>query len=372
MKYIQRSLLVITAFSLLAGCLEYGSSGRPVDPAAVRQDTAEYLDRLQETGAAGVLLVARDDTPLIRAGFGMADRSAGHRWSADTVSDIGSLTKQFTGAVILALQEEGLLDVRDPITEYLSPVPADKRAITLHQLLTHSSGLVDPPVGDWDAISRDEYVQDAFSRPLRFEPGTSYAYSNAGYSLLGAVIETVSGVAYEICLRDRLLLPAGLDDTGYQLADWSGDRMAVGYRGDERWGTTLERPMAEDGPYWALRANGGIHSTANDLWQWAKALLAGEPLSQASLAEYWASHVDEGYGDSFYGYGWVSVDEGPGGHRLVMHNGGNGVFFADMAIYPEQQVVMVLLTNTAADWAGADRLLERVGLRMFEGRAYPG
>lgn len=344
-----------------------------LDESAFRRETIEYLNQLERQGFAGGLIIARGDTPLIHRGIGIADRSSNRPWSTDTVSTIGSITKQFTGASILALQQDGLLSVNDAISKYFSAVPEDKTPITLHHLLTHSAGLVDPELGDWDPIEREEYVKLALAQPLAFEPGTSYAYSNAGYSLLGAIVEKVSGNSYESYLRDRLLLPAEMKETGYLLAEWGkgSPRIAVGYRGDERWGTVLERPMGEDGPYWALRANGGIHSTTSDMWNWARALLTCSVLDRVSMEAYWSSYVDEGYGDSYYGYGWVVVEEGPGGQRLITHNGGNGIFFADMAIYPDQQVVMVLQTNVIENWPLAEQLLEIIALRMFENKRYP-
>ncbi len=348
-----------------------GASGLSGSDAAFVADTAEYFDRLEQLGFAGGLLVARGGETLLHAGYDMADREAGRPWSVKTISTVGSITKQFTGAAILLLQEDGLLSVDDPITEYFPDVPEDKRSITLHQLLTHSSGIVDLyGLDDWDPIDRDTFVRRALEQPLEFDPGSSYAYSNAGYSLLGAILEQLTGASYETFLRERLFLPVGMQDTGYILAGWDNARLAVGYRGDETWGTVLGRPLADDGPFWALRANGGIHSTTADMLLWGRALIRGELLSSQSMQTYWAQHVDEGFGDSHYGYGWV-VRQGPGEKRLITHNGGNGILFADMAIFPDDEVVIVLQTNVVADWPVAQSMLETIALRLFEGEAYP-
>jgi prepilin-type processing-associated H-X9-DG protein len=284
---------------------------------------------------------------------------------------MGSITKQFTGAAILLLQEDGLLSVDDPISDYFPGVPEDKQTIMLHQLLTHSSGIVDlDGLGDWDPIDRASFIQLAMDQPLEFEPGASFAYSNAGYSLLAAIIEQLTGGSYETFLRERLFLPAGMKDTGYTLAAWDDARVAAGYQAGERWGTVLERPFAEDGPYWVLRGNGGIHSTTADMLRWANALRSGSVLSSQSMDAYWYPHVDEGYGDSFYSYGWV-VMQGPGDKRVITHNGGNNVLFADMAIFPDDDVVIVLQTNVVADWPLANSLLEFIGARLFDGASYP-
>src|SRR5512139_1550625 len=111
-------------------------------------DTHRYLARLEQLVFAGVVLVARDGAPILARGYGLADRERGIHWSPATVSTIGSITKQFTGAAILSLEEAGKLHTTDSIPRYFTGVPADKRGITLHQLLTHSSGITDLDAGD--------------------------------------------------------------------------------------------------------------------------------------------------------------------------------------------------------------------------------
>ncbi len=363
------SLSLILIFGV--ACAPADNSSLSGADTAFIDDTAEYFGRLEKLGFAGGLKIMRGDETLLHAGYGMADREASRPWSIKTISTIGSITKQFTGAAILLLQEDGLLSVDDPITKYFANVPVDKQFITLHQLLTHSSGIVDlDGLGDWDPIDRDTFIQRAMEQPLEFEPGSSFAYSNAGYSLLGAILEQLTGASYETFLRERLFLPAGMRDTGYILAGWDDSRVAAGYRGEEMWGTVLGRPLADDGPFWALRGNGGIHSTTADMLRWGRVLTEGELLSAESMATYWAPHVDEGFGDSHYAYGWV-VMQGPGERRLITHNGGNGILFADMAIFPDDDVVIVLQTNVVADWPLAQSMLETIGLRLFESEAYP-
>ena len=130
-------------------------------------DVNVYLARLEKLGFAGAVLVAEGDRTLLASGYGMADREAGRSWTPHTISTIGSITKQFTGAAILALSDDGRLSVGDPITKYFADVPPDKQSITLYHLLTHSSGIVDlEGIGDFDPIGRDEFVQRAMQQPL--------------------------------------------------------------------------------------------------------------------------------------------------------------------------------------------------------------
>jgi CubicO group peptidase (beta-lactamase class C family) len=369
------SILFASLPAILAG--PSSSSGSALGPApdppqdqAAIAETRTYLERLEKLGFAGVVLVAKGEMPLFAEGFGLADREHGVRWTPGTISDIGSITKQFTGAAILKFEEDGKLRVDDPITRYFPGVPAEKAGITLHQLLTHSSGLTDPDIGDFEPVPLDDYMKQVFARPLLFAPGNGYSYANANFSLLGAILEKLSGMSYETVLRERLFLPNGLYETGYDLPAWGESRFAQGYEaGGGRWGTFLERPKAADGPHWALRANGGIHTTVYDMLRWARALLSGRVLSPDSMKKYWAPHVSEG-GDSSYGYGW-SITKAPDGTKIVTHNGGNGIYFADVAIVPDTGHVVFLMTNVIAENRSANSLLEQLGLRFLAGQPYP-
>jgi CubicO group peptidase (beta-lactamase class C family) len=364
---MKRTAWCLTAVAV-ASLVGSTTQAQPAEAAA--KEIGAYLDRLEKLGFAGSVVISKAGRPILAAGYGLAARERGIPWGPGTVSTVGSITKQFTGAAILALVESGALSVEDPISKYFAAVPEDKREITLYQLLTHSSGIVDlEGLDDWDPIDREEFVRRAMEQELAFEPGSAYEYSNAGFSLLGAIIEQLTQKSWEEYVRDRLFLPAGMYETGYILPQWGEGQLAQGYRGGERWGTVLERPLAEDGPYWVLRANGGVYSNAWDMVRWGQALLKGGPLSEKSMETYWSPHFDEGGGDSFYGYGWVVTDMA--GHKVITHNGGNGILFADMAIVPDAELVMVIQTNVVADFRLAGRLLEQIGSRLLFGETLP-
>jgi CubicO group peptidase (beta-lactamase class C family) len=366
---MKNMLVLVTAFVVVA----YGSAGSAdgFDTAFV-EDTKAYLSRLEKLGFAGTVLVAQNGEPVIAEGYGLANREKAIGWTPSTVSTIGSITKQFTAAAILVLQEQDKVNVQEGLDKYFSDVPDDKSKITLHHLLTHSSGIVDPPnIDDFDQNTREEYVRIILEAPLESEPGERYEYANANFSLLGAIVELETGKSYEVALHELIFQPAGLKETGYTLPEWDEERLAIGYVGDERWGTVLERPMADDGPYWALRANGGIYSTSEDMLRWAQALLGNRVLSPESRDAMWTPHVDESNGDgsSFYGYGWV-VDRKHIPH-VVMHNGGNGILFADFAIMPDENIVAFVQTNVVADFRVANDLLAEIGARLFGSESYP-
>ena len=184
-----------------------------------------------------------------------------------------SMTKQFTAAAILKLEMMGELSVDDPITEHLDGVPRDKREITIAQLLNHSSGLIDALGDDYEPIARDRMLAGAFKSELQSRPGAEYSYSNLGYSVLAALIEEVSGESYEEFLSQNLFEPAGMAATGYVLPDWDTEQVAVEYdAGGASQGRPFDHPWADDGPYWNLRGNGGMLSTAraytSGTWRW--------------------------------------------------------------------------------------------------------
>ncbi|MSR61157.1 MAG: class A beta-lactamase-related serine hydrolase [Planctomycetes bacterium] len=307
----------------------------------------DYLTRFERLGFAGVVGVEYEKKPILIRGYGLADRERGTPVTPETVFCTGSITKQFTAAAILALQDDGKLSVEDPLTKFFERVPEDKRGITLHHLLTHTSGLADPLAGDYDLGATAAWVRDqAFGCALQWRPGERYGYRNVNFSLLGMVIERVSGEGYEAFLQKRLFARAGMARTGYLLPRFAPESFAIGYQDGERWGTTLDHPLLADGPCWTLRANGGIQSTVGDMLRWHHALAEDRVLSRAAHAQLETPYADEG-GGTFYGYGW-SIQKSPSGKKLVAHNGGNGISFADFLRFVDEGHCIFVATNVAS------------------------
>ena len=341
-------VLLVAVFALTA-C---GNGGQ--DPAApapepgrVDPSVEEFLDDTLPDGTSGTVVAARDGEIAHCRGFGLADREAKVAAGCDTVYDTMSMTKQFTAAAILKLEMMGKLRVSDPISKFVGPVPDDKRAITVHHLLTHTAGLTEQLGGDYDVLSRKDMLDGALESELRSAPGTEYSYSNLGYSILAAIVEKVSGRSYEEFLAAQLFAPAGMRHTGYVLPEWGPEQVAVEYdENGEPKGKPFDHPWAEDGPYWNLRGNGGMLSTAHDMFRWHVALRGEEILSKSAKDKMFKPHVpEEEGGDSYYGYGWVvsPTDEG----RIVWHNGGNGWSFGVMARFPDQDTMVFWVSNHA-------------------------
>lgn len=171
-------------------------------------------------------------------------------------------------------------------------MPADKRGITLHHLLTHKAGLAEGLGDDYEPVSRDEMLDKALKSKLVSRPGTEFHYSNTGFSVLAAIVEKVSGTSYERFLAKHLFAPAGMTQTGYVLPKFSRAQVAVEY--DEEGasqGRPLDHPWAADGPYWYLRGNGGMLSTGRDMFRWHRALLGDTILSAAAKARMFEPHA---------------------------------------------------------------------------------
>jgi CubicO group peptidase (beta-lactamase class C family) len=322
----------LLSLAALGACA--GGDGVTVVREGVGAATDEYLTAATPYGFSGALLVAKDGEVLLEKGYGMADLEAQVPNTASTVFTTGSITKQFTAAAILRLEMDGLLSTDDRLSEHLEGVPDDKKDITLHHLLTHTSGIVPSTGDDFEVLGRDDMVQRAMDAPLAFEPGTRMMYSNAGYSLLAAVVEVVSGQPYEEYLAEHIFGPAGMKMTGYRLPDWSRAVVAHWYRGETDNGTPLDKHY----PYWNLIGNGGILSTLGDMFRWYEALKGDAVLSEAEKRKLWTPFLND------YGYGW-DVLQTPRG-TLVQHDGGSDLgASAELRWFVDEDVVTVLFCN---------------------------
>ncbi|MCB9327036.1 MAG: serine hydrolase [Lewinellaceae bacterium] len=342
-----------TSLIVLLGCLIFQHCTPSAGPAE-EKDTAdkisEYLTTIESQGFDGAVLVAQKGEILVSDGYGLSDVEKNIRNTDSTIFDIGSITKQFTAAGILKLEMAGKLSVNDLMSKYFANVPDDKKGITLHQLLTHSAGFPGAIGDDYEDITTADFISLAMSKPLMFNPGSGYEYSNVGYSLLAMIIEKVSGKPYETYLHDNLFQPAGMNNTGYLLPKWNGSLIATGYRNDIRWGKPTEK-WTSGHISWHLKGNGGILSTVKDMYKWHQALLTDDILSAEAKEKYYTPFVREGEGaNSFYAYGWA-IFPTPRNTNLVAHNGGNGIFFADFLRYLDEKVTIIVMCNRSTRYA---------------------
>jgi CubicO group peptidase (beta-lactamase class C family) len=315
-----------------------------------------YLDALERSGFTGMVLVESRGAAPISRGYGFSDISRNRKNDPRTIFDIGSITKQFTATAILKLEMQGKLSTDDTLGRYFPNIPPDKAGITLHQLLRHSSGLPGSIGRDYDPITPAAFLDSVLNSRLRFSPGTDFSYSNVGYSVLAMVVEKVSGMSYEDYLSRNLWHPAGMEQTGYTRPAFDESMIAVGYdNADSAWGKPTEKKWDVDGPFWHLKGNGGILSTAQDLILWDHALSGNRVLSDSAKAKMFhpALRKDEDT-NSYYGYGW-DVHRSRRNTVTYWHNGTNGIFYSDFFRFPEEGATVILLSNKANGIEGIGR-----------------
>jgi CubicO group peptidase (beta-lactamase class C family) len=282
--------------------------------------------------------VARGNEILLDKGYGKANLEQNIPNDPDTKFRIGSLTKQFTAALVLLLQQDGKLHIEDPVRKYLPDAPTSWDKITLTELLGHNSGIPeiqsDPRFRSW-AMSPHTHAEELAlfkDRPLNFEPGSKNEYSNSNYLVLGAVIEKVTGEDYGTLLRNRIFKPLAMNVSGVDKDGLVLPKRAQGYNNEN--GRLVPSPSESMSVPWSA---GSIYSTANDLLRWERGLFGGKVLSQSSLKAMTTSgKVSHGLGVG------VSIEDGV---KVVDHNGAIEGFVAHMAYVPESRIAVIVLSN---------------------------
>jgi CubicO group peptidase (beta-lactamase class C family) len=290
----------------------------------------------------GSALISDQDQVVLKKGYGFANMEWSIPNSPDTKFRLGSLTKQFTAALVLQLVEQGKVDLNAPISRYLPSYPkrtGDK--ITLHQLLNHTSGIPGyTELPDYGPRSRERSTPDAFTErfsklELLFEPGTKFSYNNSAYFLLGLIAEKVTGQPYEHLLNERIFGPAGMQDSGYDSTVPLLTKRAAGYDSTlEGYRNTSFLDMGQ--PY----AAGSLYSTAEDLLKWDAALRGDKILTTASREKMYTPGLSE------YGYGVYIRKQS--GVTTVEHGGSVNGFNTILSRDLEPRRVIVLLNNTGA------------------------
>lgn len=317
----------------------------------------------------GAVLVGRGDSAVYAKGIGDADMEWNVENTPSTRFHIGSVTKQFTAALILQLVEEGAVALDSTISTYLPDYPgpgADE--ITIHHLLTHRSGIPSfTSFEDYQSrIMRLEWEPDSLvstfaSRPLDFEPGSQYSYSNSGYVLLGVLIQKVIGEGYSKALRERVLAPVGLnEDIGYAHDDQIIEREARGYE-QTVWGYRPAEPIDSSVPLSA----GMLYATPEGLHHWTIALHSGQVLPDSLYDTMTTRHSENGYG-----YGLVMQTDTIGGEGIsvTQHGGGINGFRSSLGYVEPEGYTLVVLDNSGSPHAS--RLWEGI-LNLLYGESPP-
>lgn len=312
-----------------------------------------HLAELQRTGVSGYVRIFDRLQVHLDQGLGFANRQTDTPNSSTTVFDIASIAKTFTAAAILRLHDEQRLHLQDVLPAYFPDVPSDKRAITVHQLLTHTSGLTRyVSDSDFETVGKDEVIARTLQAALRAQPGSQEQYGEANYAMLAAIVEQVSKTSFTDYVRTHLLLPVGLDHTG-----WYGDphlehtNLAIGYLGEQPVGNPATWSLT-----WALVGAGGMLSTVEDMTRWLPAISTPGIVSEAT------HHMLTHRPHKKWAGGWEVHDKDFG--RLVLKGGNSEFGFAGViGFIPEQQSGIVLLLNGRPD--GSDGIHHDITARLL-------
>ncbi len=339
---------VVLLFSMTILCLNLAPRAQAQTPDTVSLIN-EYMDALVKAGKFnGSLLIARDGKVVVSKGYGMSNFELDVPNTPQTKFRIGSITKPFTATAIMLLQERGKLTVQDSICKYVADCPVGWQQITLHHLLSHTSGLAKhDKAADYlkTAMMPMSVMQliDSFkNKPADFKPGEKFDYNNNGYILLGYVIEKVSGQSYETFLRENVFVPLNMTNSGYDRHDPIIKNRAAGYlRPDDRVGGSLMNAVYIDQSQ--SFSAGALYSTTEDLLRLDQALYEGKFLSAKSQESMFAPAIGE-YGPApTYGYGWYINQQF--NRRAISHPGGVPGFTSMITRFPNDKVVIILLGN---------------------------
>ena len=320
---------------------------------------------MKVTSFSGSILLAKEGKPLVAKGYGFANIEWRIPNTTTTKFRVGSITKQFTSMIVMQLREQGKIKLEGSICLYVAPCPDAWKPVTIHHLLTHTSGIPTytgiPAWREVNMVPKTTEQIIAFFRdlPLQWTPGERYAYNNSGYFLLGVIIEKITGKKYEEALQEMILTPVGLKDTGY---DWTRTiipQRASGYSGSGA-RLTNAAPLDMQQPY----AAGSIYSTVEDLLKWDQALYGTTLLPESAKQIMWTPFRDN------YAYGWNVAPASAtafGGYRRIAHSGGINGFSAMIVRLPEPRMTVIVLANN--DSANAS-IVARDIMAIYYGHKY--
>jgi CubicO group peptidase (beta-lactamase class C family) len=290
-------------------------------------------------GAA--IAIIRNGKIIKTAGYGLASVEFNVSATPETVFEIGSVSKQITAAAIMLLVEDGKISLDEKISHYLPNTPEAWKNVTTRHLLTHTSGIKSYSSLDGFELNRrlkrDDFIKLLSVQPLDFETGASYVYSNSGYSLLGYIVETVSGKSYWDFLRQRIFTPLGMTKTGDRDPKYIIKNRATGYEWQN------DQLVGRDYDLTDVFSAGAIVSTVGDLAKWDAALRSDTLLKKTSKMQMWTPAVLTDGKPYPYGFGFRISDVR--GHKLIAHSGQTAGFGASISRYVDDDLTVIALTN---------------------------
>ncbi len=291
------------------------------------------LKTYEQEGFSGSVLAAVRGNVVLETGYGFADLEQKTRNQAETLYEMASITKTLTAAAILRLESEGKLATTDKISRFLGDFPPPKDLATIHHLATHTAGLVIEGTDLYDGPDRDRFLADIKSVPAESPPGARYRYTNAGYAVLAAIVESAAQEPFEQYIRRVFLGPAGMDAVGFLSEIPETDR-----RRARQYAASPEGPIpARPDPYgWGNRGATGLVASVGDVYRWVLALDGGRVLGPSAREKMFTGWSEESYG-------W-HIDSAGG--RLRRHKGGGLRHGATQILwFPNDSVIIVWASN---------------------------
>jgi D-alanyl-D-alanine carboxypeptidase len=336
----------LAGLAMLAGLSSLSAQRSTITREAfrLRADSLIFAYLAESHAPSASFAVIRGNDTLAYGAYGLANVEASRAPTAATIYEIGSNTKQFTSAAIMKLVEQGRVKLDDDLSKYVPQFPLHGRQVSIHQLLTHTSGIHDYTSSpEWaktwnDPLSPDAIIKFVAADTFDFAPGTAYRYDNTGYVLLGMVIEKATGQKYASYIDAQFIKPLGLRQTSYCPSKTSDPAFALGYSKGPN-GTVRAQFMDLSHPF----AAGALCSTVGDFVKWQRALTTGKVVSPASyLLMSTADTLNSGRKIN-YGFGLV-----PGvmnGHKTISHTGGIPGFATAAAYVADDTLSIVVFTN---------------------------
>jgi len=349
-------ILIIISALLLNGCVN-NESNKSNEIKDLKESTnvinkntqlkiINYIkDYSKEYEFSGTILVAQGSTIILNKAFGMADYENNIPNTTQTAFEIASTTKQFTATAILKLQEKKLLNVQDKLSKYIPDYPNGDE-IKIYNLLNHTSGIHDYvesaesiESGNY-ASTLEELIELFKNKPLDFDTGTEFEYSNSNYILLGYIIEKVSKKNYKDYIKENILKPLNLSNTGFLSNKATIKDKALGYDTIDNNENEYKKTIDTEGSL--ISSAGEIYSTVEDLYRWEEALYAGKIINKESLKEMFTPNSSD------YGYGWF-IYESSKGNKIISHGGNLSGYTSYVKRNVDKKYLIIILSNRDYD-----------------------
>lgn len=344
MTPIINSLFIALILASLLSVMATAQSVLPADTALA--DLDEYIESyMRENNVPGALIAVASHGDIIYSQrYGLANVELNVPVTNESVFEIGSISKQFVTAAIMLLHEEEKLGLDDAIHDYLSYLPSEWLGVTIRQLMTHTSGIPDyEEIRTYDVyrfrLTPEDVIRIGHSRPMDFEPGTGYYYSNTGYFLLSMIAERIEGRPLGDILQSRIFGPLKMHQTRMTDPEAIIPNRVAGYWVNKN-GELINRNATETS---STLGAGGLLSSINDLAKWDHALSGNALLSEASKQEMWTPVILPNGLDTEYGFGWRVTPYL--GLRSQSHSGQVAGFVARFSRYPDNELAVIVFMN---------------------------